>query len=81
MAYGDFKDLAGRTASDKVLGGKAFYVAKSPKYGEYQRRLASMVYIFFIKNLLQNLVLNLAKEKYIHRLIIIFKVLVLHICN
>ena len=46
MAFGDFKDLAGRTDSDKVLGVKAFYVAKSPKYGEYQRRLASMVYIF-----------------------------------
>ena len=49
MAYGDFKDLARRTASDKILRGKAFNIAKNPKYGEYQRGLASMVYKFFDK--------------------------------
>ena len=49
MAYGDFKDLAKRTASDKVLRDKAFYIAKSPKYDGYQRRLASMVYNYFDK--------------------------------
>ena len=27
MAYGDFKDLTRRTASDKILSGKAFLVA------------------------------------------------------
>ena len=32
MAYGDFKDLARRTASDKVLRDKAFNVAKTHKY-------------------------------------------------
>ena len=32
MAYGDFKDLEIRTASDKVLRDKAFSIAKSPKY-------------------------------------------------
>ena len=47
MAYGDFKDLAKRTAADKVLKDKAFNIAKDPKYDEYQRRLASMVYQFF----------------------------------
>ena len=47
MAYGDFKDLARRTASDKVLRDKAFNIAKSPKYDGYQRGLASMVYNFF----------------------------------
>ena len=31
MAYGDFKDLARRTASDKVLRDKAFNIAKNPK--------------------------------------------------
>ena len=31
MAYGDFKDLAKRTASDKFLRDKAFNVAKNPK--------------------------------------------------
>ena len=49
MAYGDFKDLARRTASDKVLRDKAFNIAKNPKYGGYQRGLASMVYKFFDK--------------------------------
>ena len=49
MAYGDFKDLARRTASDKVLRDKAFNIAKSSKYDGYQRGLASMVYKFFDK--------------------------------
>ena len=31
MAYGDFKDLARKTASDKVLIDKAFNIAKNPK--------------------------------------------------
>ena len=49
MAYGDFKDLARRTASDKFLRDKAFNIAKNPKYDGYQRGLASMVYKFFDK--------------------------------
>ena len=49
MAYGDFKDLARRTASDKFLRDKAFNIAKYPKYDRYQRGLASMVYTFFDK--------------------------------
>ena len=47
MAYGDFKDLKRRTASDKVLRDKAFSIAKNPKYDGYQRGLACMVYKFF----------------------------------
>ena len=47
MAYGDFKDLKRRTASDKILRDKAFNIAKNPKYDGYQRGLASMVYKFF----------------------------------
>ena len=31
IAYGDFKDLAKRTASDKLLRDKAFNIAKNPK--------------------------------------------------
>ena len=50
MAYGDFKDLARRTASDKVLSDKAFNIAKNRKYDGYQRELASMVYNFLIKS-------------------------------
>ena len=49
MAYGDFKDLTRRTASDKILCDKAFNIAKNPKYGRYQKGLASMVYEFFDK--------------------------------
>ena len=50
MAYGDFKDLKRRTASDKVLRDRAFNIAKNPKYDGYQRDLPSMVYIFLIKS-------------------------------
>ena len=49
MAYRDFKDLAKRTASDKVLRDKAFNVAKNIRYEGYQRSLASMVYNILIK--------------------------------
>ena len=47
MAYGDFKDIKRRTASDKILKNKAFSITKNPKYDGYQRGLASMVYKFF----------------------------------
>ena len=49
MAYGHFKDLARRTAYDKILRDKAFNIAKNPKYDGYQRGLAFMVYKFFDK--------------------------------
>ena len=49
MAFGDFKDLAKTTASDKDLRDKAFNIAKNPKYDWYQNGLASMVYNFFDK--------------------------------
>ena len=43
MAYGDFKDLARKTAYYKVLRDKAFNIAKNPKYDGYLRGIASMV--------------------------------------
>ena len=43
ITYGKYKDLAKSTESDKVLRGKAFKIASNPKYGGYQRRLASMI--------------------------------------
>ena len=49
MAYGYFKNLARRTASDKFLRNKAFNIAKNPKFDRYQRGLASMVYKYFQK--------------------------------
>ena len=49
MAYGDFKDLARRTASDNILRDKTPIIAKNHKYDGYQRGLASMVCKFFDK--------------------------------
>ena len=53
MAYGKSKDLAKRTQSDKVLRDKAFKIASDRKYDGYQRGLASMVYKFLIKSLVE----------------------------
>ena len=50
MAYGDFKDLAKRTASDKILRDKVFNIAKNLKYDGYQRDLAAIDYKFFDKS-------------------------------
>ena len=49
MAYGKAKDLLSRTQSEKVLRYKAFKIASDPKYDDYQRGLASIVYKFFDK--------------------------------
>ena len=80
--YADFKDLTTRTASDKMLLGKVFNIAKNPKYHRYQSGLALMFDNFFdkrtsggaikikicqTKNSNQSLE-NLKKEKYAHRL-------------
>ena len=48
-AYSDSKDLTKRTVADKILRNRAFDIAQDPKYDEYQRGLASMVYKFFDK--------------------------------
>ena len=66
MAYGDFKYLVRRTASDKIEKDKAFNIAKNPKYDGYHRGIASMVYKFFDKRSGVNMLLEfdeqLAKE-------------------
>ena len=49
MVYGESKDLAKRTKSEKVLRDKAFEIASDPKCDRYQRGLVSMVYKFFDK--------------------------------
>ena len=46
MAYGNFKDLPRRTATDKLLRDQAF---KIPNYDVYQRELTSMACNFFNK--------------------------------
>ena len=42
-----------RTASDKILRDKTFNIAKNSKYDGYHRGLASVVYKFFDKKLLE----------------------------
>ena len=49
MAYGDFKDLSRRIASEKLLHEKAFNIAKNPKHDGFAWGLASMVYKCFDK--------------------------------
>ena len=49
MAYGDFKDLARRTASDKVLRDKAFNIAKNLKMIDIKEVLLLWFIIFFDK--------------------------------
>ena len=51
MAYGDFKNFARRTASDKLLRDEAFNIAKNPEYDGYQRGFASWFTNFLIKGL------------------------------
>ena len=69
MAYSDFKDLPRRTIADEILRDKAFDVTKNLKDDEYQRRLASMVYIFFNKKtalLADKSASNTSKETWIN---------------
>ena len=49
MAYGKSKDLIKRTQSDNILKDKEFKIASNSKYDGYQRGIASMVYMFFDK--------------------------------
>ena len=59
MAYGYFRNLAKRTASDEVLRDKAFNIAKNVKYDGCKGGLASMVYKFFNKRFLLQAQINL----------------------
>ena len=49
IAFGNFKYLARRTASDKMLRDKAFNIAKNPKFDGYQCGLPWMAYKCFDK--------------------------------
>ena len=49
MAYGDFKDLTRRAASNIILRDKGFKIAKNPKLDRYERGLVSIVYNIFDK--------------------------------
>ena len=53
MAYGDFKDLTKRTASDKILHNKAFNIAKKKKKKkmmDIKKVLLQWLINFLIKN-------------------------------
>ena len=63
MAYEDFKDLARRTASDRLLRDKAFDIAKNLKYDGYQRGLASMVYKVFDKKSASDSVFDIKRNQ------------------
>ena len=51
MAHGKCNSLTKRTDSDNVLRDKPFKIASNPKYNQYERGLASMVYKFFDKKI------------------------------
>ena len=51
MAYGDFKDLPGKTIANKILRDKSFYIAKNLKNDGYHFRLAWVIYKFFGKKM------------------------------
>ena len=61
MAYDKLKDLAKRAQSDKVLRDNAFKIASDPKCDGCQRGLASMVYKFVIKHLVEVVLLLLSQ--------------------
>ena len=61
MAYDKLKDLAKRAQSDKVLRDNAFKIASDPKCDGCQRGLASMVYKFVIKHLVELVLLLLSQ--------------------
>ena len=52
MACTDFKDLARRTASDEILGVKAFNNAKNPKYDGYKEVLIRYSIKFWMQKIL-----------------------------
>ena len=58
MAYRDFKHLSRKTASDKAFSGKAYSIAKNPKYNGYLRVLAWMIYKLCDKTLLSSGIKN-----------------------
>ena len=53
MAYSKFNNLDKRTRSENISTDKALETASNPKHVDYQRGLASMVFMFLTKNLLE----------------------------
>ena len=64
MAYGKYKDLAKRTELEKFLKDKAFKIASNPKYDEYERGLALIIFkIFYKKSKLQQSIIKRFKRR------------------
>ena len=59
MAYGDFKDLAKRTASDKVLRDKSFNIAKN----QNMMNIKKVLFLWFINFLIKRLPVEQLKMK------------------
>ena len=51
MAYGDFRDIKRRTASDKILRDKAFNIAKTLNMTDIKEVMLLWFINFLIKNL------------------------------
>ena len=49
MAYGDLKNLQGRTVSDRLCSNKAFNTANNLEYDGYKQRLSPMVHKLYDK--------------------------------
>ena len=62
MAYSKFNNLDKRTQSENILTDKAFEIASNPKHVDYQRALASMVFMFFDKKSTGSGIKNEIKE-------------------
>ena len=53
MSYGNFKDLPGRTASDKILCDKAFNIAKIQSVMDINTNLFQWFIVFLKKKLVE----------------------------
>ena len=51
VAYSDSKDLARRTAADRVLKDKAYEIANNPRHNGFERSLDAMVHKFFCQKI------------------------------
>ena len=70
IRYSDSKDLAKRTISDKILGDRAYEIARNCKYDEYQRALASIVYKVFDKKRGSRVIVNELLAQELHKPVI-----------
>ena len=68
--YSEYKDLAERTISDKILKDKSYETAWNRTYDWYQRPLANMAYEFFHKETGSRISLNEQLAEELHKPVI-----------